>query len=127
MEEKMFGKFPIFTVDIPKNQTNFKSVKDFIEYFKNKIDEHPVAAFIAVFDHFNHTKKIGVIDPTILDVQNIVFCFGPAIPTSDIVAVRPRAFGVVEFADKFTINFMEAPAPLPNQIMQSWVEELLNN
>jgi len=120
------GKYPVFTLELDKNETVASSVDEIIAYFKAQIEAHPITAFIGIFDHYTHTKSIGgSIAPNIQDVQNIVFCFGPAIPTPDMVAVRPRSIGVTDVGDKFIINFLEAPGDMPNQTMEQWVKALI--
>jgi hypothetical protein len=113
-------------LEIDKSEIKQKSVDEIISYFKEKIDEHSVAAFIAVFDHYAHTKGIDEhsINPDIKDVKNIIFCFGKEIPVSTVAAVRPRSIGVVELEDKFVINFMEAPNPTTTTTIQEWIESL---
>jgi hypothetical protein len=37
------------------------------------------------------------------------------------MATRPKSIGVVELADRFVITFLEAPMPMANSIMESWV------
>lgn len=119
-------KYPVYSLEIPKNSTSFKSTNEIVEFFKNKIQVHPVATFIAVFDHFSHTKNLGgnMLDG-LCDAKNVVFCFGQAIPTTKILAIRPRSIGVGEFADKFVIDFMEAPKEDLTLVMQNWVKELI--
>jgi len=125
MTQKLaLGKFPIFTTDIAKSDIKFQSTEEIINYFKTKIDENPMVAFISIFDHFNHTKKVGSVPPHIKNIQNIIFCFGPQVPDVDMVAVRPRSIGVTEFDSYFTINFSEAPGAMPNQAMLQWVSGL---
>ena len=89
-----------------------------LDYFQDKIESHERAVFIARFDHYTHTKSLdGDINANILDAQNIIMCFGWEIPSADPVAVRPRTIGITEMADKFVVNFMEAPNPIAQQIM----------
>lgn len=60
------------------------------------------------------------------DVQNIVFCFGSAIPSTKMVAVRPRSIGICEFEDRFVIEFMEAPKEALHAVMQAWAKALVD-
>lgn len=126
MEQKMaLGKYPIFTKEISKSDIKYSDVADIINYFKSKIDENPMVAFIGIFDHYTHTKNIGGSIPAEMkDIHNIIFCFGPQVPNTDIVAVRPRSIGVIELESSFVINFMEAPGAMPNQAMMQWVAGL---
>lgn len=121
-------KYPVFTMELDKSETSFKSVDEIINYFKNKIEEHKVAKNIAIFDHYTHTKEMeeGSIEPSILDAKDIVFCFGTAIPNPLVLAVRPRSMGVAELQDKFVVSFMEAPMPLANTAMEAWALGLRN-
>lgn len=127
MKHSIFkDKYPIFTLDIPKSDSKFDSVPAILTFLKAQVDAHAKAAFIATFDHYTHTKSIdGEINPAILDVQNIILCFGMQIPGAEPVAVRPRSIGVTEFADKFVVNFMEAPNPVANDAMTIWVKQLV--
>ncbi|WP_456489393.1 DUF6858 family protein [Caminibacter pacificus] len=122
-------KYPVFVLDIDKNETHYKSAQEIIEYFKEKINAHPVATYIGEFDHFAHTKNLpeGEIAPEIKDCKIVMFCFGNKLPNGKISAVRPRSIGVTEFEDKFEIAFLEAPALIANEVMESWVKELKNN
>lgn len=129
MKQSLFQeKYPVFTLELNKDETSGTSVDAIIEYFKARIDENHDAKFIAVFDHYAHTKSLpeGEIAPEILDAKNLIFCFGVKIPTPGVLAVRPRSIGVVELADKFIITFMEAPMPRANNAMESWAKGLKN-
>lgn len=118
-------KYPVFSLELDKSEVEQKNTKEIAEYFKAKIEAHPIAKFIAVFDHYEHTKSLdGEIAPEILDAQNVVFCFGPAIPNTKILAVRPRSIGIAELEDKFVIEFIEAPKEQIHEIMESWAKGL---
>lgn len=127
MQKKMFqDKYPIFELKIAKADCKYATVNAILDDLQGKIDAHPKAVFIARFDHFSHTKSIdGEINPQIQDAQNIVFCFGFQLPGADPVAVRPRAIGVTDLGDSFVVNFMEAPNPVAQETMQTWVKALL--
>ncbi|MEO1958929.1 MAG: DUF6858 family protein [Nautiliaceae bacterium] len=121
-------KYPVFVLDIFKNETNYKSAPEIINYFKEKINSHPTCRYIGEFDHYNHTKEInGEIAPEIKDCKIIIFCFGNKLPNGKITAVRPRSIGVTEYEDKFEIAFLEAPALIANEVMEKWVKELKEN
>ena len=101
-------KYPIHSFEILKSEINQKSVDELAEYFRDKIEAHPVAVNIAIFDHYKHTKDInGDINPDIKDAKNVIFCFGQAIPNSKILAIRPRSIGICDLEDKFIIDFLE--------------------
>ena len=122
-------KYPVFVLDISKKETHFKTAQEIINFFKEKINSHPVCQYIAEFDHFNHTKNLenGEIAPEIKDCKIIIFCFGNKLLNGKIAAVRPRSIGVTEYDDKFEIAFLEAPALIANEVMENWVKELKNN
>ena len=123
----LMEKYPVCSLEIQKNETTYSNVDEILAYLKEKIDSHPVATFIATFDHFTHTKSIeGEIIPEVKDAKNIVFCFGTAIPTTKILAVRPRSIGVAELEDSFAIEFMEAPNEKLHAVMESWSKEIAN-
>jgi len=121
-------KYPLFILEVEKRETSFTSVDQIIAYLKDRIDENDVASFIAVFDHYRHTKSLefGQIGKGILDAKNIVFCFGITLPNPQAMAVRPRSIGVVEMEDIFVITFMEAPMPLANVAMEAWAWSIKN-
>jgi hypothetical protein len=126
MKKTIFmDKYPVYTLELDKKEVAQTTVNQIIEYFKEKIDTHKIAQFIAVFDHYTHTKNLnGEIAPQILDAQNIVFCFGPAIPNTKILAARPRSIGIAELKDKFIIEFIEAPKEQLHELMESWAKSL---
>lgn len=126
IESNYMGKYPTHSVKLLKSKTKFKNVPEILAYFQEKIEKHPVAQYIATFDNYTHTKsKDGEINKEIIDAQIVIFCFGPAIPDTEILAVRPRSFGVAEHDDAFTITFLEAPKEPLQAVMQNWVVELL--
>ncbi|WP_178860876.1 DUF6858 family protein [Thiomicrorhabdus cannonii] len=127
MQKKMFQeKYPIFELKIAKSDCKYDSVAAILDDLQAKIEAHPKACFIARFDHLSHTQSIeGEINPQIKDAQNIIFCFGFQIPGADPVAVRPRAIGVTDLGDTFVVNFMEAPNPVAQETMQTWVKDLV--
>jgi len=127
MKEVIFKeKYHLMIKEIMKDDIKFNRVADFIDYFRTKVKEHPVAAFIGTFDHYSHTKglKDGQVDAAILDAQHIVFCFGKALESPEVMGVRPRSIGVSELSDRFVIAFQEAPKALANDAMGAWVKGL---
>jgi len=126
MQQTIFKeKYPIFSYEIAKSEINKNSVDEIIAYYKEKINTHPIATYIATFNHYEHTTSIkGVINPEIKDVKNIIFCFGAEIPNSKVAAVRPRSIGVCDLGDKFVIDFMEAPNDKANDFMEKWTKDL---
>ncbi|MEA1956029.1 MAG: hypothetical protein U9N02_06005 [Campylobacterota bacterium] len=121
----LMDKYPIYSLELNKDDITQKTASEIIEYFKKNIETHPVAKFIAIFDHYEHTKSLdGEIDSNILNAINIIFCFGKAIPNTRVLAVRPRSIGVVELENKFVIEFMEAPNEKFHSVMEKWSTDL---
>lgn len=123
----LMEKYPIVELEIAKDEARYKSVDEIIEQLKSKIEEHPVVAYIATFDHYEHTKSLsdGAINPDILAAKNIIFCFGKELPKPQVMSVRPRSIGVADMGDSFVISFMEAPNPQAQETMMNWTKELL--
>ena len=123
----LLDKFPIHSLEIPKSETSFKNTDAIIEHLKSKVESHPAARFIAVFDHYGHVKaQGGEIAPAIKDSKNLLFCMSGAIPNAVIASLRPRSIAVNELADRFIVNFMEAPMEAPTRAMTEWVESIQN-
>ncbi|SFV63537.1 hypothetical protein MNB_SV-3-486 [hydrothermal vent metagenome] len=122
-------KYPVFTIEINKNETTYKNVDEVIAYLKAQIEAHPVAVIIGVFDHYSHTSslEVGEIAESIKDAKNLICCFGKALPKPEVMAVRPRSFGVADMGESFVISFMEAPNPEANTAMEKWVKGVANN
>ncbi|MDQ1264137.1 MAG: hypothetical protein QG559_1138 [Campylobacterota bacterium] len=127
MKKTVFmDRYPVYSLELLKSEMRVSTIKEIVEYFKEKIKNHPIATFIAVFDHYSHTKALnGQIVEGLLDAQNVIFCFGQAIPSTKILAVRPRSIGICEFEDRFIIDFMEPPREELYAVMQEWVKGLL--
>jgi len=122
-------KYPVSELSILKNETTFTSADDIINEIKSKIDAHPVAVYIATFDHYSHTKSLGekgMISNDILDAKNLICCFGKALPEANMVAVRPRSIGVVEMENEFVLSFLDAPNPQAHETMIAWVKSIQN-
>ncbi len=129
MKQTLFQeKYPVFSLEVEKSETAFQTTDEIIGFFKNQIDQHRIARFIATFDHYAHTKSLeeGRINKKIIDAKNIIFCFGITLPEPQSMAVRPRSIGVVELSDHFIITFMEAPMPLANIAMEKWAGSIRN-
>ncbi|MEA3498261.1 MAG: hypothetical protein U9R16_04295 [Campylobacterota bacterium] len=126
MKKEIFmDKYPVYSLELLKTEVEVKNVPEIIEYFKAKIEAHPIARFIAIFDHYSHTKELGgPIMEGMKDAQNIIFCFGPAIPNTKILAARPRSIGVSELEDRFVIDFLEAPKEQLHELMERWAKNL---
>jgi len=117
-------KYPVYTLDIMKKDTQYTGVSEIFEYLKNCIEVHPIAAYVGVFDHYAHTSCLdsGKISSEIKDAKNIICCFGKVLPSPEMLAVRPRSIGIAEMDDKYVISFMEAPNSEANATMESWVK-----
>lgn len=124
----LMDKYPVHSLNIKKTNTKYKNVNELINIFQDKIEQDPIAKFIAIFDHYEHTTSLdnGEIAQTITDAKNIIFCFGQKIPNPLILSVRPRSIAIVEESDSFTISFLEAPMMPLNDKMVSWVKELVD-
>jgi hypothetical protein len=121
-------KYPVLTLEIEKKETSYINVDEVIEHLKVKIDAHPVAVYIGVFDHYAHTSSldVGEIAPNIKDAKNLICCFGKALPKPEMMAVRPRSFGVADMGESFVVSFMQAPNPDANSAMETWVKSIAN-
>ncbi|NPA58898.1 MAG: hypothetical protein GXO30_00315 [Epsilonproteobacteria bacterium] len=123
----LLEKYPVYSLEIGKEETSYKTAKEIIAHFEKLVNEHNIAQFIATFDHYAHTTKIGgAINEDILDAQNIVFCFGKAIPNTKMLAARPRSIGVCELNDSFVVDFLEAPNEDMNKLMEDWAKSVAN-
>ncbi|MEA1891527.1 MAG: hypothetical protein U9N33_02305 [Campylobacterota bacterium] len=120
-------KYPVYTVEISKSETTYDGVSEIIAYLKELVEVHSVARFIATFDHYTHTSDMGgEISEDIKDAQNIIFCFGKAIPNTKILAARPRSIGVCELEDSYIVEFLEAPKEQLNEVMEGWAKSIAN-
>ncbi|HEX9803753.1 MAG TPA: hypothetical protein VGB35_10875 [Gammaproteobacteria bacterium] len=119
-------KYPIYSLELAKDETSLANVEAIIDYLRQKVEAHPAARFIAVFDHYGHTSALpnGEISPDIVDAKNLVFCFGIKLPSPQVLAVRPRSIGVTETKSGYVINFLEAPMPEANAMMEEWVKSI---
>ena len=129
MKHTLFNdKYPVFVAEIGKHETSFQSVPALVDYYKAKIAENPKVAFIGVFDHYAHTKGIGgTVADGIVAAVDVIFCFGFALPSAQMLAVRPRSIGIADLGDRFLISFMEAPMAAANQSMEAWTLALRSN
>jgi hypothetical protein len=120
-------KYPVYVLEVEKSETRYKNTDEILAYLKGCIDDHKVAAYISEFDHYSHTQSLedGEIGEGIIDAKNIVFCFGIKLPKPVMLSVRPRSIGIAEYEDKFIISFLEAPMPLANDAMESWVKAIV--
>ena len=128
MKQSLFmEKYPIYSLQIGKAETSKKSVDEIVEYFKEKIAENGKAIFIATFDHYAHTKRLGgEMGAGIVDAKNLVFCFGYILPNAQVMAVRPRSIGIVDQDGTFLVTFLEAPVQTANETMVGWARGLVD-
>ena len=128
MKKTVFmDKYPVYTLEIQKNETTLKNVDEFIAYYKEKIEAHPVSTFIAIFDHYKHTKNLNGSTPEgMIDAKNLIFCFGASIPSTKILAVRPRSIGIAEMQNSFIIEFIEVPNEKLHNVVENWTKEISN-
>ena len=120
-------KYPVYTLEIKKIETKYTKVSEILDHLKNLVDAHKIAKYIATFDHYSHTTSLnGDINPDIKDAQNLIFCFGPAIPNTKILAARPRSIGIAQLEDSFIIEFLEAPKEQLNDLMETWAKSIAN-
>jgi hypothetical protein len=119
-------KYPIYSLELDRAETSCRNLDEIIDYFKGCIAANESARFIADFDHYAHTRSLpqGQIAEGILAARNLVFCFGIALPSPQVLAVRPRSIGVAETTNGFVITFMEAPMPIANTAMEAWAKGL---
>jgi len=130
MTKSLFmDKYPIFSYEVSKNETTFQNVDAIIEHLTALVSAHPVAKYIAVFDHHAHTSSMedGVINDEIIAAKNFLFCFGKQLPSTKILAVRPRSVGISELADKFVIDTLEVPNAQLQVVLEEWVHSIKNN
>ncbi len=121
-------KYPVYTLEIDRDETSFDSLDAICGYFRTCIEAHRSAIFIAEFDHYAHTRGLpeGHVGEGIRAAKNVIFCFGISLPNPQCLAVRPRSIGVAETDCGFLITFMEAPMPVANAAMEDWASGLCN-
>lgn len=126
MQQELFNQeYPIYTTTLSKKSTTYKNISEILAALQAKIETHPVATYIGVFNHYSHTLSLGEageIADTIFDAQNIIFCFGKSLMDPKMLAVRPRSIGVAELQSEFVISFLKAPNPTANQAMEKWIK-----
>ncbi len=118
--------YSTFSLEIGPGETRYRSVDEIIAYFRQCIEEHRTARFIAEFDHYAHTRALpeGQIGEDILAAKLLIFCFGISLQDPAMLAVRPRSIGVAQTRKGFFITFLEAPMPVANAAMEDWAKGL---
>lgn len=122
-ERTLILSTPMFVLEFSREETTLVGLDDMVARLRAKIEAHPCARFLGVFDHFAHTRSLpdGEIAAGIEDARNVVFCFGLSIPEPSALATRPRSIGLCQLADRYVISFVEHPMPLVNSAMEGWV------
>ncbi len=124
----LMDKYPVYIKEVLKSKTKFKNVDEYIEALKQKIEADEIATYIGIFDNFEHTNNIGwKIMEWMIAGKILLFCFGPSIETSQVMAIRPRNIAIAEFKDKFVISFLEAPIEKANKKEISWILEYIED
>jgi hypothetical protein len=129
MKQQLFmEKYPIFTLELPKDECRYSDTDQIMEYLKEQISSNPVAVFIGDFDHYAHTESIGgEINPDIKTAKMVVFCFGQKLPKPEMMAARPRSISVCDMGESFVFTFLEAPMPAINEIIEGWIKSTINS
>lgn len=121
-------KYPIFMLELDKNECRYRDTDQIMEYFKGEISANPVAALIGEFDHYAHTESIGgEINPDIQTAKMVVFCFGQKLPKPEMMAIRPRSISVCDMGETFVFTFLEAPMPAINEVIEGWIKATINS
>ena len=122
----LYEKYPLFVMELGRDETDCDGVDAICGYFRERIQAHRCGHFIAIFDHYEHTCQLpdGHVGEGIRAAKNVIFCFGLALPSPEVLAVRPRSIGVAETDHGFVISFMEAPMPIANAAMEDWANGL---
>jgi hypothetical protein len=129
MKQSVFmEKYPIFTIEIPKEESKYTNIDEIIAYLKEQIAADSVATLIGEFDHCAHTESInGEINPEIKGAKMVIFCFGQKLPKPEMLAARPRSVGVCDMGGHFVITFLEAPIPAINKVIEGWIKATINS
>ena len=126
MTPMTLGQYNIQSMEFGKSEAAFGNADEMIAYIQGQVEAHPMATYISTFDHYTHTANLpqGRIADDIVDVKMAIFCFGPDISIPQLAGIRPRSISVIEHADKYTVTFMNAPAPFIQDAMTQWCEAL---
>jgi hypothetical protein len=117
---------PVYQLEIERAECRFDSLDQIAAHLKALIEANGTARFIAIFDHYAHTRSLpqGQVAKNIRGALNVIFCFGLTLPEPVQLANRPRSIGVCEIDDRFIISFMEAPMPVANAVIEDWAMSL---
>jgi hypothetical protein len=115
------NKYPGYKMEILKADVS-KNFEQIVDCLIQQIKEDEVASLIAKFDHYAHTQSLnGEILPDVKNVNILVFCFGKAINNLDVLIARPRNLVIIETADKFIFEWLEAPQAPINEKIKGWI------
>lgn len=123
---QLLDKYPVLVEEIAKTNTDCATVDAVVARLRDRVQAHPGASEIGVFDHLAHVQAQpeGKVADEIRGSKHLIFCLSTAILNALIAAVRPRAVSVVETDDRFVISWLEALVEGPNQVITGWVEAL---
>lgn len=126
MQKTIFmDKYPVFTLTLDKSEIRYKNVGEIVAYFKAKIEAHPIAQFIAVFDHYSHTKALnGAIMEGLLMRKMSFFVLDLPFQIQKLLRFAPRSVAICELENAFVIEFIEAPKEEMHALMETWAKEL---
>lgn len=118
-------RYPILMAEIAKADTPLRNVDEIVAHLRERVTTDRHIALIGVFDHYGHTIRLGgELHPEVQDAKEIVFCFGPALPDVELLALRPRAIGVAGLGNRFLVSFLEGPSEETNRVLEGWIEDL---
>mgnify|MGYP007043493367 CR=1 FL=1 len=61
MKKTVFmDKYPVNSMELQKNEISQKTINEVLEYFKTKIEAHPISTFISIFDHYEQIGRAHV-------------------------------------------------------------------
>ena len=117
---------PVCTLELEKSKTRHADMDALLAALKARVDAHPAAAYIATLDHeSNPGGRAGQnVAADYVASKLMVFSSEVDMPNPGVLVVRPRTVGVTEFADRFVINFVVAPASVGTDPMEDWVRAL---
>lgn len=129
MKQSIFmEKYPIYTLEVNKEECLYADTTEIINYLKEQIKADPVATYIGEFDHVAHTKSIdGEVNPAIKEAKMVIFCFGQKLPRPEMLAARPRSIGVCDMGESFVFTFLEAPIYAINETIEQWIKKTIRS
>lgn len=123
----ILDKYPVCVDEIAKADTPLRNVDEIVDHLCNQVRADRSVALIGIFDHYGHSVRLGGhIHPEVQDAKEVVFCFGPALPDVELLAIRPRAIGIADLGNRFFVTFLEGPGEETNRTLEHWIEDLRN-